>query len=100
MKMLDFRSALAEPTTNFVRYKRGLNRKYVTEAAMRRLFDRYLNERAVCDWKFIPHLWIETGISFFRPDANIEFLASQSDLPPYFSVELRSLGRRNSSRAA
>jgi len=47
MKMLDFRSALAEPTTNFVRYKRGLNRKYVTEAALRRLFDRYLNERRV-----------------------------------------------------
>jgi site-specific recombinase XerD len=53
MKTLDFRSALAEPMTNFVRYKRALNRKYVTEASALRLFDRYLNDRAVCDWKSI-----------------------------------------------
>ena len=33
MKTLDFHGALAEPMTNFVHYKRALNRKYVTEAA-------------------------------------------------------------------
>jgi site-specific recombinase XerD len=53
MKTLDFHSALAEPMTNFVYYKRALNRKYVTEAAALRLFDRYLNDHAVCDWKSI-----------------------------------------------
>lgn len=53
MKTLDFHSALAEPITNFVRYKQALNRKYVTEAAALRLFDRYLRDHAVLDWRSI-----------------------------------------------
>jgi site-specific recombinase XerD len=51
--MKDFHSALAGPIANFVRYKRALNRKYVTETAALRLFDRYLGDHAVPDWKSI-----------------------------------------------
>ena len=56
MKTLDFHSALAEPMTNFVHYKRALNRKYVTEAATLRLFDSFLNDHDVCTWKSIDSL--------------------------------------------
>ncbi len=51
--MKDFHSVLAGPIAGFVRYKQALNRKYVTETAALRLFDRYLGDHAVPDWKAI-----------------------------------------------
>jgi len=52
MNTPDLHSALAEPIDNFVQYKRALNRKYHTEAAALRLFDRYLCERGA-NWESI-----------------------------------------------
>jgi hypothetical protein len=36
-----------------VQYKQGLSRKYGTETAALRIFDRYLREHAVADWQTI-----------------------------------------------
>ncbi len=44
MRSPEWRSGLAEAIQQFVAYKRALNRKYRTEAAALRLFDRYLCE--------------------------------------------------------
>jgi site-specific recombinase XerD len=59
MNCSSFHSVLAEPLTNFVQYKQGLNRKYRTELAALRLFDRYLSEHQVAGWEFIDNILID-----------------------------------------
>jgi len=59
MNSPSFRSVLAEPLANFVRYKQALNRKYQTEAAALQLFDRYLSEHHVAGWESIDNILID-----------------------------------------
>lgn len=70
MSSLSFRSSLAGPLANFVRYKQALNRKNKTEAMALRLLDRYLSEHNVEGWKSIDTVLIE------------DFLASRPRLQP------------------
>lgn len=42
-----FRSSLAPFLNQFVQYKRALNRKYCADAEVLRLFDRYIQSRAI-----------------------------------------------------
>ena len=59
MSSLSFRSPLAGPLANFVRYKQALNGKYKTEAMAPRLLDRYLSEHNVEGWKSIDTVLVE-----------------------------------------
>src|SRR5438876_4444915 len=52
-------SVLAAPFATFVQYKQALNRKYRTEAAALRLFDRYLSEHGVAGWESIDNILID-----------------------------------------
>jgi len=66
MSNLVFKSALAEPLSKFLEYKRALNRRYNSEAAALRLFDRYLCEQKIKDWESIDSPFIE-GFLRSRP---------------------------------
>jgi site-specific recombinase XerD len=59
MNLPDFRSSLADPLSRFLQFKQALNRKYRTEAAALRLFDGYLCEHNVADWKAIDSAMID-----------------------------------------
>ena len=59
MSLPAFHSALGEPLLHFVQYKRALNRKYRTEAAALRLFDRYLCELSTTSMKNIDSTLID-----------------------------------------
>ena len=59
MNCASFHSVLEVPLTNFIQYKQGLNRKYRTEGAALRLFDRYLCEHQVAGWEFIDSILID-----------------------------------------
>ena len=59
MKGASLQSALADPIRQFVEYKQALNRKYRSEAAALRLFDRYLCEHHVAGWNSIEGVLIE-----------------------------------------
>ena len=48
-----FLSSLAPFVSQFVQYKRALNRKYRADAEVLRLFDRYLKSRHIADWSAI-----------------------------------------------
>ena len=48
-----FLSSLAPFLSQFVQYKRALNRKYRADAEVLRLFDRYLQSRHIDDWSAI-----------------------------------------------
>jgi len=48
-----FLSSLAPFLSQFVQYKRALNRKYRADAEVLRLFDRYLQSRHIADWSAI-----------------------------------------------
>jgi site-specific recombinase XerD len=63
-----FHSALAEPLSHFVQYKRALNRKYRTEAAALRLLDHFLCEHAVASREAIDSTLIENFLKS-RPRA-------------------------------
>jgi len=54
-----FLSALAEPLGKFVQYKQALNRKYRTEGASLRLFDRFLVENHVTSWESLESVLID-----------------------------------------
>jgi hypothetical protein len=62
-----FHSALAEPLSHFVQYKRALNRKYRTEAAALRLLDHFLCEHAVASREAIDSTLIENFLSGLFP---------------------------------
>jgi len=66
MNNIMFQSTLAEPIRTFVAYKRALNRKYRTESAVLRLFDRYLSSRNVAGWEAIDSVLID-GFLQSRP---------------------------------
>ncbi len=66
MTTLLFNGALAEALGKFLQYKRALNRKYHSEAAALRLFDRYLREHNIKDWDSIDSIAIE-GFLKSRP---------------------------------
>jgi site-specific recombinase XerD len=53
MKTAVFQSFLAAFLSQFVQYKRALNRKYHTNAEILRLFDRYLHNRHIANWEAI-----------------------------------------------
>ena len=59
MSLPDFRSSLADHLRQFLQFKQALNRKYRTEAAALRLFDGYLCEHNVADWKAIDSAMID-----------------------------------------
>lgn len=48
-----FLSSRAPFLSQFVQYKRALNRKYRADAEVLRLFDRYLQSRHIADWSAI-----------------------------------------------
>ncbi len=48
-----FQSFLAPYLHQFVQYKRALNRKYLNDAHTLRLFDRYLCNHDIADWRAI-----------------------------------------------
>lgn len=50
MRQPECHSSLTDAIQQFVAYKRALNRKYRTEAAALRLFDRYLCDNNIGDW--------------------------------------------------
>ena len=54
-----FHSVLATPFATFIQYKQALNRKYRTEAAALRLFDRYLSEHDIAGWESIDSILID-----------------------------------------
>lgn len=60
-----FRSLLAGPILDFLAHKRALKRRYATEEAALRLFDRYLVEQGV------------TNIASITPELIEAFLASR-----------------------
>jgi len=65
-----FHSALGESLSQFVQYKRALNRKYHTEVSTLRLFDRYLCEHAVAGWQAIDSTLVDQFLRSrpcFRP---------------------------------
>jgi site-specific recombinase XerD len=66
MTSLLFSSALAAPLSRFLQYKRALNRKYHSEAAALRLFDRYADQHKVKGWDSIDSNFIE-GFLKSRP---------------------------------
>jgi len=53
MKPTVFQSFLAAFLSQFVQYKRALNRKYHTDAENLRLFDRYIHNRDIAEWQAI-----------------------------------------------
>ncbi len=59
MSLPDFRSLLADHLRRFLQFKQALNRKYRTESAALRLFDDYLCEHNVADWKAIDSAMID-----------------------------------------
>ena len=59
MSLPDFRSSLADHLCQFLQFKQALNRKYRTETAALRLFDGYLCEHNVADWKAIDSAMID-----------------------------------------
>jgi hypothetical protein len=59
MNLPDFRSSLADPLRQFLQFKQALNRKYRTEGVALRLFDGYLCEHSVADWKAIDSAMID-----------------------------------------
>ena len=59
MSLPDFRSSLADHLRQFLQFKQALNRKYRTEAAALRLFDGYLCNHNVADWKAIDSAMID-----------------------------------------
>lgn len=59
MSRPDLHSFLAESILYFVNYKQALNRKYRSETAALRLFDRFLLEHALTDWEAITSILIE-----------------------------------------
>jgi len=59
MKTTIFQSFLAAFFSQFVQYKRALNRKYHTDAEILRLFDRYIHNRHVADWQTIDGVLID-----------------------------------------
>lgn len=61
-----FQSFLAPFLYQFVQYKRALNRKYVDDAAILRLFDRYLYNYNIADWPLIDSVLID-GFLTSRP---------------------------------
>ncbi len=54
-----FLSSMAPFLTQFVQYKRALNRKYCADAEVLRLFDRYIQSRQITGWSEISSLVIE-----------------------------------------
>jgi site-specific recombinase XerD len=54
-----FLSSLAPFLSQFVQYKRALNRKYRADAEVLRLFDRYLQSRHIADWSAIDSALID-----------------------------------------
>jgi len=66
MTSLLFNSALAEPLSKFLQYKRALNRKYHSEASALRLFDCYLRGHNIKDWESVDFNLIE-GFLKSRP---------------------------------
>ena len=54
-----FHSVLAAPFATFVQYKQALNRKYRTEVAALRLFDRYLSEHHIAGWESVDNILID-----------------------------------------
>jgi integrase len=54
-----FHSNLAQPFADFIQYKQALNRKYRTETAALRLFDRYLSEHHIAGWESIDNILID-----------------------------------------
>jgi len=61
MTSLLFNSALAEPLSKFLQYKRALNRKYRSEASALRLFDCYLREHNIKGWDSVDFNLIEAS---------------------------------------
>jgi hypothetical protein len=57
-----FLSPLAAFLTQFVEYKRALNRKYRADAEVLRLFDRYLQSRHITGWQAIDSFLIDDFI--------------------------------------
>lgn len=53
MKATVFRSFLGTFLSQFVQYKRALNRKYDTDTEILRLFDRYIHNRHITEWQTI-----------------------------------------------
>ena len=53
MKTTVFQSFLGAFLSQFVQYKRALNRKYHTDAENLRLFDRYIHNRNITEWQMI-----------------------------------------------
>jgi site-specific recombinase XerD len=65
-----FQSFLAPHLHQFVQYKRALNRKYLNDAHTLRLFDRYLCNHDIADWRAIDSAVVD------------DFLASRPKVGP------------------
>lgn len=69
MKTTVFQGLLAAFLSQFVQYKRALNRKYHTDAEILRLFDRYIHSRRIADWQTIDGVLIDDFL-MSRPKAS------------------------------
>lgn len=59
MSLTGFQSSMADQLRQFLQFKQALNRKYRTESGALRLFDGYLHEHNIADWRAIDSAMID-----------------------------------------